>query len=412
MAYLPRFIGLRYTRAKRDNQFLSFVSGFSFLGMMLGVMALVIVLSVMNGFDRELKQRLLAVIPHGSIATAASSNNWQDLASKAKSYPKVVGAAPYIDGFGLLAHGGVSMDTALVAIDPNYEGEVSVINEHMVVGNLSDLKAGEYGLVIGRILAQRLRANIGDRVTLTLPQVSITPAGVFARSKRFKIVGVFRVGAQVDQSLALMHLKDGQKLFKLGNKITGVRLAFEDIYDAEKGLAQLKQELGGDITTKSWTQSQGSLFQAMKMEKLMIAIMLLLIVAVAAFNVITSLVLMVADKRSDIAVLRTMGMNSSQVMKVFVIQGMSLGGLGILLGLVFGLPLAYWVGDISQWLESLSGTQLFDPNIYFISNLPSEVRTNDIAVISGLALLINFLATLYPAYRASQIEPAEALRYE
>jgi len=412
MAYLPRFIGLRYTRAKRDNQFLSFVSGFSFLGMMLGVMALVIVLSVMNGFDRELKQRLLAVIPHGSIATASSSDNWQALAKKAKSHPKVIGAAPYIDGFGLLAHGGVSMDAALVAIDPNHEGEVSVINEHMVAGNLSDLNAGEYGLVIGRILAQRLRANIGDRVTLTLPQVSITPAGVFARSKRFKIVGVFRVGAQVDQTLALMHLKDGQKLFKLGNKISGVRLAFDDIYDAEKGLAQLKQELGGDVTTKSWTQSQGSLFQAMKMEKLMIAIMLLLIVAVAAFNVITSLVLMVADKRSDIAVLRTMGMSSSQVMQVFVIQGMSLGGLGILLGLAFGLPLAYWVGDISQWLESLSGAQLFDPNIYFISNLPSEVRINDIAIISGLALLINFLATLYPAYRASQIEPAEALRYE
>ncbi|MCV6614339.1 MAG: lipoprotein-releasing ABC transporter permease subunit, partial [Cellvibrionaceae bacterium] len=399
-------------RAKRDNQFLSFVSGFSFIGMMLGVLALVVVLSVMNGFDRELKGRLLAVIPHGFINTSPATEDWQGLATAASEHPDVRGAAPFIEGFGLLSHRGVNMDVGLVAVAPEVEGQVSVIEQHMIAGRLTDLQAGEYGIVLGRITASRLRANIGDKITLTLPEVNITPAGAFPRSKRFTLVGVFKVGAQVDQSLAIMHLADGQKLFKLGNKVHGVRLAFNDIYQAEAGLKQIQASLPMPTDIKSWAQTQGSLFQAMKMEKIMIAIMLFLIVAVAAFNVVTSLVLMVADKRGDIAVLRTMGLTAGQVMAVFVTQGMVLGGMGIALGLLLGLPLAYWIGDISRFIESLSGQQLFDPNIYFIAELPSELRPGDIAVVTLLALLITLLATLYPAYRASRIEPAEALRYE
>jgi len=412
MSNLARFIGLRYTRAKSSHQFLSFVSGFSFIGMMLGVMALVIVLSVMNGFDKELKQRLLAVIPHGFIATEPYTEDWQSLAKIAKQQQDVTGAAPYIEGFALLSHRGLNMDSALVAVDPDLEREVSIIDQHIIAGDMAELQAGEYGIVIGRILAQRLRANIGDKITLTLPEVSITPAGAFPRSKRFTVVAVFKVGAQVDQSLAMIHLQDGKKLFKLGNKVHGVRVAFDDIYQAEAGLKAIQAASPLNTVTKSWAQTQGSLFQAMKMEKIMIAIMLFLIVAVAAFNVITSLVLMVADKRSDIAVLRTMGMSQRQVMAVFVTQGMALGGLGILLGLLLGLPLAYWIGDLSQYLESLSGQQLFDPDIYFIAELPSEVRFQDVLIVSVIAFVITLLATLYPAYRASRIEPAEALRYE
>ncbi|MBB6521695.1 lipoprotein-releasing ABC transporter permease subunit [Pseudoteredinibacter isoporae] len=412
MSNLARFIGLRYTRAKSSHQFLSFVSGFSFLGMMLGVMALVVVLSVMNGFDRELKQRLLAVIPHGFISTTPYTEDWEGLAASAKEYPQVVGAAPYIEGFALLSNGGLNMDSALIAIDPGREREVSIIDQHIIAGDMAALKPGEYGIVIGRILAQRLRVRVGDKITLTLPEVSITPAGAFPRSKRFTVVAVFKVGAQVDQSLAMIHLRDGQKLFKLADKVHGVRVAFEDIYQAETGLNEIQQSLDVETDVKSWAETQGSLFQAMKMEKIMIAIMLFLIVAVAAFNVITSLVLMVADKRADIAVLRTMGMSERQVMRVFVTQGMALGGMGIVLGLLLGLPLAYWIGDLSQWLESLSGQQLFDPDIYFIAELPSELRLKDILVVSGIAFLITLLATLYPAYRASRIEPAEALRYE
>lgn len=379
-------------------------------------MALIVVLSVMNGFDRELKQRLLAVIPHGFISTQTATEDWQALAAASKEHQDVVGAAPFIEGFALLSHRGLSMDSALVAIEPDFEQQVSIIDQHIIAGEMSKLRPGEYGIVIGRILAQRLRANVGDKITLTLPEVSITPAGAFARSKRFTVVAVFKVGAQVDQSLAMIHLKDGQKLFKLGAKVHGVRLAFNDIYQAELALREIQQSVehsaGLKTTVKSWAQTQGSLFQAMKMEKLMIAIMLFLIVAVAAFNVITSLVLMVADKRGDIAVLRTMGMSQRQVMGIFVTQGMALGGLGILLGLLLGVPLAYWIGDLSQWLESLSGQQLFDPDIYFIAELPSELRWKDTLLVSGIAFAITLLATLYPAYRASRIEPAEALRYE
>lgn len=411
MAYLPRFIGLRYTRSKRSNQFLSFVSGFSFFGMMLGVMALIIVLSVMNGFDRELKGRILSVVPHGFIKTAKPEADWQSLADQAMANAHTVAAAPYISGFGLLSRRGVNQGVEVQAILPEKEAAVSVIDQHMLIGQLGQLKAGQYGVIIGRLLARQLRANIGDKLTLTLPQVSITPAGVFPRSKRFTLVGVFEVGAQLDQGLAIIHLADGQKLFKLKDKVEGIRLKVDDIYQAESVLTQLRQQ-NPRLETTSWVESQGSLFQAIKMEKLLVSIMLLLIVAVAAFNVITSLVLMVSDKRSDIAVLRTMGMSAKQVMAVFIIQGISLGGLGILMGTGFGLAIAYWVADISQWLESLMGTPIFDPNVYFIKQLPSDIRANDIIWIVLASFLISFLATLYPAYRASQIEPAEALRYD
>lgn len=411
MSYLSRFIGLRYTRSKRSNHFLSFVSGFSFFGMMIGVMALIIVLSVMNGFDRELKTRILSVVPHGFVKTPSPVADWQALETQLLKQPRLIATAPYIDGFGLLGRRGINQGVEIQAIMPSYESKVSVINQHMLMGSLDQLKPSGYGIIIGRLLARQLRANIGDKLSLTLPDVSITPAGVFPRSKRFTLVGVFEVGAQLDQNLALIHLKAGQKLFKYGHKVEGLRIKVDDIYQAESVLAAIKNERP-ELSTSNWVESQGSLFQAVKMEKMMVSVMLLLIVAVAAFNVITSLVLMVSDKRSDIAVLRTMGMSAKQVMLVFIIQGMSLGGLGVLLGTGLGVAIAYWVADISQALEALMGVPIFDPNVYFIKQLPSEIRLSDVSWIVLASLFISFLATLYPAYRASQIEPAEALRYD
>lgn len=408
---LPFSIGLRYIRAKRRTQFISFISGFSLLGMTLGVMALIIVLSVMNGFDREIKQRILHVIPHGFLVGRGPLHNWQEIAAAAVQTPGVRAAAPYVSGHGLVAYDGSLQGVEIRGIDPGGMAGTD-LTPYMVAGDIQALQPGEYGLVMGRLLARYLGVAPGDTLTLTLPQLTITPAGVFPRLKRFRLVGVFEVGAQVDQNLVLIHVADARKLYRLGSAVHGVELKTTDMYQAAAIVRAAAAPWGEGVEAVDWSQTQGSLFAAVKMEKTVITVLLLIIVAVAAFNIVSGLVLMVADKRMDIAVLRTLGLTRRQIMLVFITQGGAIGSLGVVLGAVLGSVIAFWVGDLVAWLEQLSGIHIFDPNVYFISQLPSQWQWQDVALVCSVGLLLSFLSTLYPAYRASLIEPAEALRYE
>jgi len=409
---VPWYIGLRYIRAKRRNGFIAFVSLFALLGMMLGVFALIVVLSVMNGFDKELKDRILQVVPHGFLSAAQPLRDWSSLQNRIRGSEGLVGSAPFIEGKGLVNFRGVVRAIELQAIDPVSEGGVSAIANSMLIGNIGDLVPDRYGIVLGSLLARNLGVTTGDKISVTLPLVSITPAGVFPRSKRFTVTGVFEVGAQVDQHLALIHLQDGQKLFRLPGQVQGLRLRFDDIYAAPSRLKSLLSTVGAEYRGKDWSQTQGSLFKAVKMEKTVVGLMLSVVIAVAAFNIVTSLIMMVAEKRSDIAVLRTLGLSRRGVIHIFVVQGTVMGLVGIGIGAMLGVLTAHYLTGIMRFFESLLGFQVFDQNVYFVSYLPSVWKMNDTLWTCGLALVVSFLATIYPAYRAAQIEPAEALRYD
>jgi len=417
--WVPLYIGLRYTRAKRRNQFLSFISAFSLVGMALGVMSLIVVLSVMNGFDREMKARILSVVPHGFIDRTPRLNDWRALEERVTGHPEVMAAAPYIQGFALMAGAGRLEGVQLQGIHPKWETRVSVVEERMVTGSIQALETGSiqaleegaFGIVMGRLLARKLGLNPGDKVRVTLPEVRITPLGAFPRERRFTLVGTFEVGAQLDQSLAMIHLGDAQKLYR-HEGVQGLHVKVTDIYRATPVMQALAESLGPEYRVRDWSQTQGSLFQAVKMEKLVIAVLLGIIIAIAAFNIVSSLVLMVADKRSDIAVLRTLGLSARQVMAVFMVQGTTIGLAGIGLGTLAGTLLALYIGPLVSLVESALGLRVFDPSVYFINYLPSQLLWQDLAAISGTALLLSLLASLYPAYRAAQIQPAEALRYE
>jgi lipoprotein-releasing system permease protein len=408
---IPLYIGLRYTRAKRRNQFISFISAFSLVGMALGVMALIIVLSVMNGFDREMKERILNVVPHGFIDQQPAVDDWAVLAARVDAQPGVVASAPYIQSSAMVTYSGGVEAIELNGVDPATEAKVSVVNEHMIVGSMDRLQPGEYGIVMGRILASRLMLAPGDKIRVTSPEITMTPMGAFTRSRNFTLVGVFEVGAQVDNTLALIHLSDAQKFLRQPG-VQGLHVKTEDLYSAGAIMNQVKESLGEEFRVRDWSQTQGSLFQAVKMEKIVVGSLLMIIIAVAAFNIVSSLVLMVADKRSDIAVLRTLGLSARQVMAIFIVQGSAVGFIGTLVGLILGCLVASTLTSIMGGLESLMGLQVFDPDVYFITQLPSVLLWEDVAVICGIAISLSFLATLYPAYRAAQIEPAEALRYE
>ncbi len=408
---IPLYIGLRYTRAKRRNQFISFISAFSLIGMALGVMALIIVLSVMNGFDREMKERILSVVPHGFIDQVPLVSDWQALSVSVNAQPGVIASAPYVQSAAMVTYAGGVEAIELQGIDPQIEPKVSVVDQHMVVGDLAQLQPGEYGIVMGRVLASRLLLAPGDKIRVTSPEINMTPMGAFTRSRNFTLVGVFEVGAQVDSTLALVHLTDAQKFLRQPG-VQGLRVKTQDLYRAGLIMNQVRRNLGDEFRVKDWSQTQGSLFQALKMEKIVVGSLLMIIIAVAAFNIVSSLVLMVADKRSDIAVLRTMGLSARQVMAIFIVQGSAVGFIGTFIGAVLGCLVALTLPSIMSALGSFSGMQVFDPDVSVFAQMPSVLLGQDVVVICGIALGLSFLATLYPAYRAAQIEPAEALRYE
>ena len=409
---LPLFIGLRYLASKRGSGFLSFISVFATGGMALGVFALIVVMSVMNGFDHELKQRLLRAIPHASVTASGGLDNWSDLAARLGERPNIVAASPYVGGYALLRRGAQIQGFELHGIDPDYDRDVSPVANYLAQGRLDELKPGEFGIVLGSLLAVMVGARVGDEVFVTLPKVSVTLAGVFPRTRRFTVIGIFEVGAQVDQSLGLIHLADAQRLFQRGDQVDGLRVRYTDLYQAPADREHLSQSLGATYEVVDWSQTQGSLFKAVKMEKTVTGLLLGIVIAVAAFNIITSLIMMVTEKRSDVAVLRTMGMRASQVRWIFITQGSATGIFGIVIGLLFGVPCALFLPEIVALLERGFGLHIFDPDVYYVTRLPSRWLFSDTLLICACAALLSLLATLYPAHRAARIEPAEAMRYD
>ena len=409
---LSFYIGLRYTAAKRRNHFISFISLTSMIGLMLGVAVLIIVLSVMNGFDRELKQRILGMVPHAVIQGAGPLPDWETVDAKVEEHPRVLAAATYIQGQGMVTGGGDVRGVMLNGILPEQERTVSIIENHMIEGELEDLVSGEFGIIIGRTMAASLRLKVGDRLTVVLPEASVTPAGVLPRLKRFTVKGIFSVGAELDGNYTLVHMDDAAKLMRTGGKAQGVRLLVDDLFAAPKVAEEAARLLDGRYYISDWTRTHGNLFQAIRMEKTMIGLLLMFIVAVAAFNIVSTLVMVVTDKTADIAILRTMGATPGRIMRIFIVQGAVIGVFGTLVGTTLGVLGALNISAFISWLEKVLGHQFLSADVYFISYLPSQLQMQDVMIISGAGLAMSLLATIYPAWRASRIDPAEALRYE
>jgi len=407
------FVGLRYTAAKRNNHFISFISLVSMLGLMLGVAALILVLSVMNGFDRELKDRILGMVPHASITGYDQPiEDWQTISATVKEDPRVLGTAPFIHAQGMLTNAGQVRGVMVQGVDPEAEKKVSIVADHMLNGSWDALKDANFGIVLGDLLARYLGVRIGDKVTLVLPEASISVAGVTPRLKRFTVVGIFSVGAELDSSLAYINITDAAKIKRIPEGVEGIRLTLNDLFEAPAAVREIGAKLPGYYLISDWTRTHGNLFQAIQMEKKMIGLLLFLIVFVAAFNIVSTLVMVVTDKKSDIAILRTLGATPGMVMRIFMVQGVVIGFAGTLLGAALGTLLALTVTDLVAWLEGVLGVQFLSSDVYFISYLPSQLNLSDVVLITASAMSIGFIATLYPAWRASKTQPAEALRYE
>ncbi|VVO23861.1 lipoprotein-releasing ABC transporter permease subunit [Pseudomonas fluorescens] len=409
------FIGTRYTRAKRRNHFVSFISLTSMIGLALGVVVMIVVLSVMNGFDHEMRTRVLGMVPHATIESGEPVNDWQRLAAKVQQNPQVLAVAPFTQMQGLLTNNGKVSKVLLNGIDPAQERQVSIIDNFMQQGKLDDLAPGSFGIVIGDKAAAKLGAAIGDKLTFVAPEVTVTPAGMFPRMKRFTVVGIFHVGAgELDGYLGITNVQDLSRLHRWkADQVQGLRLKFDDLFQAPRTAWNIAQQLGEDrFYARDWTRTHGNLYQAIRMEKAMIGLLLLLIVAVAAFNIISTLVMVVNDKKGDIAILRTLGSTPGQIMAIFMVQGTVIGVIGTLIGAVVGMFAALNVSAAISGLESLLGHKFLNADVYFIDYLPSQLMAEDVLMVSAAALVLSFLATLYPAWRAARTQPAEALRYE
>ncbi len=411
---LPFFIGFRYTRAKRRNAFVSFSSLASMIGIALGITALITVMSVMNGFQKEVRAKMVGVVSHIQIKGFENGlANWQPMIKNTLSQPDVVGAAPYVDGQGLLVVGQTNRGAVIRGVDPQTENTVSDIGRDMRIGKITDLRAGEFGILLGTDLARSLGLNVGARVQLVTPQGTMTPAGLQPRIKNFTVVGVFSSGDfRYDSTLALIHIKDAQALFRLEENVSGIRVKVANIDDARQIARDLQIKLRPDGYVQDWTVENSTYFNAVEIEKRMIRLSLTLIIVVAAFNLISTLVMVVRDKHPDIAILRTLGASPGMIMKIFIVQGAVVGIIGTLLGVVFGVLLALNVGTVVGGIESLFGFRAIPPEVYFLSYLPSDLKWADVWVTTVIALVLALLATVYPSYRASKVNPAEALRYE
>jgi lipoprotein-releasing system permease protein len=407
-------IGLRYTRAKRQNHFISFISMTSMIGVALGITALIVVMSVMNGFQEELRSRILGVASHLEIAGGHGDlADWQGLAAQVSQHPEVRGMAPYINAQALLAAGSETKGALVRGLIPAEESKVAEFADRMLDGNLENLKPGEFGIVLGADLARSLGVFRGDKVAVIAPQGVVTPAGMLPRIKQFTVVGLFRMGMnEYDTGLALMHLQDAQKLYRMGEGVSGLRVKLDDMERAPWVLRELVKTLRGDFYLSDWTMSHASFFQAVQIEKRMMFIILTLIVAVAAFNIVSTLVMAVTDKQADIAILRTLGADPKSIMLIFMVQGSLIGVIGTLIGVASGVLLAINVETIVPFIEGVLDMNLFPADVYYISKLPAKLDWGDVSSISMLALGLAFLATLYPSWRAANVQPAEALRYE
>lgn len=411
---LPVYIGLRYTRARRRNHFISFISLISMLGIALGVTALITVLSVMNGFEKELRERILGVVAHVTVrAQAGPMHGWESLREVLDERFDVAGVSPFVSAEGMISNGPRVSGAMLRGVLPQSEGEVSDLPEKMRVGSIEDLVPGGFGIVLGRELARALGVGSGDSVIVITPQASVTPAGFLPRLKRFTVVGVFEIGMfEYDSALALMHLEDASTLFRLDGGVSGLQIRLDDLFQAPRFGARLTEELPFDLRVINWTQQHANFFRAVQMEKTVMFVILLLIVAVAAFNLVSTLVMLVTDKQADIAILRTLGAGPASVMAIFIVQGAVVGLVGTLLGLIGGVSLAQNVETVVPAIERLFDMQFLAPDVYYISDLPSDMRWSDVGSVSAIAFALCLVATLYPAWRASRVHPAEALRHE
>jgi lipoprotein-releasing system permease protein len=409
---LELFIGLRYTRAKRRNHFISFISLVSILGIAVGVTALITVISVMNGFDQELRSRILGMVAHATVEGVDESvRDWKQAIERVETNPHVLGAAPYVEREAMLQGSRVS-GAIIRGVLPDYEPKVSEIDRKMTEGKLGDLVAGGFRIVLGSELAMKLGVGVGDFVTVITPEVSTSPVGVQPRFKRFKVSGIFEVGMQeYDGAMAVVHMQDAETLYRLDGP-SGVRLRLDDMFLAYSVARDLSGQLGQSYMVSDWMQGHSNFFKAIAMEKKVMFLILSLIVAVAAFNLVSTLVMLVTDKQADIAILRTLGQSPRSIMGVFMVQGVLVGTLGIFLGVGFGVLLSLNLTAIVRWIEHTFGVAFLSADVYYISELPSDLQWSDVSWITLTAFLFCILATLYPAWRAARIDPAAALRYE
>jgi lipoprotein-releasing system permease protein len=411
---LEIYVGLRYTRAKRRNHFISFISLSSMLGIALGVTALIAVLSVMNGFEKELRERILGMASHATVSRFRGPlEDWQGVAERARQHPHVVGVAPYVQGEAMLTRGRYVRGALVQGVLPDIEPEVSEIDKYMTAGSLDSLRPGEFNVILGNGLAGALGARVGDKVTVVAPKATPTPAGILPRLRRFTVTGIFEVKhGQYDNQLAVVNVEDAARLFQLDGGITGLRLKLDDMFLAPAVGRELAADLPGTYWVRDWTHYHANFFRALKTEKTVMFVILTLIVAVAAFNIVSALTMVVTDKESDIAILRTLGVTPASVMLIFIVQGTLIGLIGTLLGMVGGIALANNVETLVPAIEQLFDTKFLSPDIYYISDVPSDMRWPDVALISAVAFVMSIVATIYPAWRASRTQPAEALRYE
>ena len=407
-------IGLRYTRAKRGNRFVSFIALTSMAGIALGVWALIVVLSVMNGFQKELRTRILGVASHVQISGAAGRlTNWRKVADTAGKHPRVVASAPFVNAQAMLTFGQSVRGAIVRGVLPEMEERVADIGRHMKSGSFAALKPGEYGIVLGVDLARALGAIAGDRIALIAPQGTVTPAGLVPRVKQFTVVGIFQVDHyEYDAGLALVHLEDAQRLYQFGTDVSGLRLKLDDLFAARAVARELMADLEQGVLASDWTRSHANFFRAVEIEKRMMFIILTLIVAVAAFNIVSTLVMVVTDKRADIAILRTLGASPGSVLAIFVVQGALIGITGTLIGVASGILTGLNIDVIVPAIEQVLGFKFLAKDVYFIADLPSDVQAGDVATVAIVALGLAFVAAIYPSWRAARVNPAEALRYE
>ena len=408
------FVGLRYTRAKRRNHFISFISLISILGIALGVTALITVMSVMNGFEKELRERILGAASHATVTLFEKPMlDWRTLADAAVAHPEVAGAAPYVEGQVMVVKSKQVTGIVVRGVLPEQEPDVSDLSEKMVAGELTDLKPGSFEIVLGSSLAQYLGAVVGDKVTIITPEASVTPVGVLPRMKRFTVRGIFEIGMfEYDRNFAIMHADDASVLMKLNKGYTGVRLRLDDMFAARRVASDLAVTVGEEYWVSDWTHQHANFFRAVRTEKTVMFVILSLIVAVAAFNIVSTLVMVVTDKQSAIAIMRTMGSSPLSIMMVFLIQGALIGLIGTALGVAGGVALALNVETLVPAIERMFQTQFLPKDVYYIDMLPSQLNYDDVTRVASLAVILTLVATLYPAWRAARTEPAEALAYE
>ena len=409
------YAGLRYTRAKRRNHFISFISATSIICIALGVATLITVISVMNGFENELRTRILGMAAHATISGAPGHplNDWQAVARDAQRNPEVVATAPYVDGQAMLKIGSDLAGTLLRGIDPAEEVKVSDIDAHMLGGSLQALQPHRFDIVLGAELAQALNVGIGDKVDVMIPQASVTPAGILPRFRRFTVCGIFQVGMyEYDRGLVLMNIDDAAALYRMGDSISGVRLKLRDMFAAPRVSQALAAQLGEHYRVSDWTREHANYFRAVATEKTVMFLILSLLVGIAAFNIVSTLVMVVQEKQADIAILRTLGASPRSIMAIFTVQGSVIGLVGTFAGVALGVALALNVETLVPLLEAATGHQFLSPDIYYISTLPSKLESADVIHVGLLSLALGLLSTLYPAWRASRVQPAEALRYE